>query len=237
MDSADKNILIKIKEMAKLHPERFRVVEAQIDIAVQLEYFDRLSVLRKQAHNADIEILSKTIFNIDSSEQEIKDALILLASIAEPKAYRSIEKYLETPESKYKDWAMLAYHASRLLLEMSLLDESLVFISSGLGGKQHKLRYSIVLLKNDKSEFVDFQHKIIKNEIEAGLEPVDSELEDLQICEGFIQILCLMPLYINLKIVFENIVSEINNYGVGLRSHVMITNEGIISKEDIQKNL
>ena len=60
--------------------------------------------------------------------------------------YRAIESFLEIAEEILHDWAVLALNESRMLLESKFLDESQVFISTGLGGKEEKFRYFVVLM-------------------------------------------------------------------------------------------
>lgn len=235
MEKGEKEFVLHFKEMAKNHPERFRIIEVQIDIDLQLEYFERLVELKKELSSINIKSLTDIIFDAVSSEREIKDALVLLSTIDEPCAYRSIEKYLNNPNSKYKDWAMLAYQESKIVLEMSLLEESLVFVASGLGGKNHKMRFSIAIVNKGKSDFLDFQKRIIFNEIAAYFEQVNAELEEYTISNGYLIMSCLIPLYVDFEDLIKSLIAEINNYGDFLKTSFIITNQFVIPKEDILK--
>jgi hypothetical protein len=235
MEKGDKEFVLRFREMAKTHPEKIRVIEAQIDIDLQIEFFERLAELKNEYKILNILALTNLIFDKESTEKECKDALALLSTIDEPSAYRSIEKYLDNPNSKYIDWAMMAYQESRIVLEMSFLEESLVFVASGLGGKNNKMRFSIALVKKGKSNFLDFQKKIILNEIAAFFEQADAELEDYRILNGYIVMSCLIPLSIDVENYIYDLIAEINHYGDFIKSSFIITNQFFITEEDVFK--
>ncbi len=85
------------------------------------------------------------------SLQVKKEILARLATIEKVECYRVIEAFLEIAEEDLHDWALLALNESRMLLESKILDENQVFISTGLGGKEEKLRYFVALMSRTKS--------------------------------------------------------------------------------------
>ena len=108
-------------------------------------------------------------FNSLISESIINDKkiiLINLAAIGDVDSFRTIESFNKSVSNELKDWAALALQESKVLLENSLLDEQRVIISTGLGGKENLLRYFVVLIKIDESEFEDYQKKIISDELD-----------------------------------------------------------------------
>ena len=58
-----------------------------------------------------------------------------MAAIDDVGAYRSIEKYSKNADDELKHWSLLALQESRMLLQSKLLDQSQIFISTGLGGE------------------------------------------------------------------------------------------------------
>jgi len=100
----DDEIMQKLLEMVDEHPERFYVVEAQVDVNLQLEYFERSVKIRKKNQAIDVDVQIGILQSDLSSEEEKKDALIFLAGSDDIKAYRFIEQYLENPASKFKNW-------------------------------------------------------------------------------------------------------------------------------------
>ncbi|NJM15294.1 MAG: hypothetical protein HC896_07880 [Bacteroidales bacterium] len=123
------------------------ILEEQIDIDLQAEYFDYSSNYRSVKSNDEILHYKDEIFSKELTIEDKKQRFVELASVEEIEAFRTIEKYLKQSNSGLLyDWAVLAYQESRMLIESKLLDENQVFISTGLGGKDGKLRYFIVLL-------------------------------------------------------------------------------------------
>ena len=94
-----------------------------------------------------------------------KKILCDLAFIDDVKAYRRIEKFIESASGTLKQWATLSLQESRMLLQSSLLDEQQVFISTGLGGKGKKLRYFVVFLSVNENEMLSStQQKLLKDD-------------------------------------------------------------------------
>ena len=145
------NIMNKIQNYLGNAPENLTVLEEQIDIELQMEYFDLSGEVKKNINKDKVLSEKDMIFLNDISLDEKKELLCKLASVEDVAAYRTLEKYLkQSPQDIYK-WAFLALQESKMLLESSFLDENRVFISTGLGGKGRKLRYNVVFLSNQKN--------------------------------------------------------------------------------------
>ena len=126
----DDNIFDKLREMGGKFPEKFNILEEQIDVKVQLDYFKQSKKIKKtlpkdiSLENIDLDILS----NPESTIDDKKQLLIELASIDDPKAYRLLEDISKNKESDVFEWSVLALQESKMLLESSLLDENQIFI-------------------------------------------------------------------------------------------------------------
>ncbi len=133
MEDNSKEIMERLFVLAKEHPERFYIVEAQIDVNTQLEYFEQSANARKEKEDLEINDIEKELYKDDISEDSLKEVIIKIASCESVEAYRLIEKYIENPNAPLKEWAMMAYNELRMVLETSFLEKSRVFISSGMG--------------------------------------------------------------------------------------------------------
>ena len=257
------NIYEKIQEIIGNLPGNFSILEEQIDIETQMEYFEFSKSDKKEINAEEILKRKNELFSEDISLEDKKTLLVQLASIDNVEAYRIIEKfvkkadidnaYASRPSTTFgtgqavqdrtsikndiHKWAVLALQESRMLLESSLLDENQVFISTGLGGKGSKLRYFIVLLSNTNKEFSEVQRKIIKSEFEFILKNYDAEVEKINFAHNFSTILCLIPLNISIQNVFEEIIKECNQYGNFLKSNFIVTNVKILSVKEISEFL
>ncbi len=218
------NIYDKIQEIFGEVPGTFSILEEQIDIDLQMEYFEFSRHIKKGLDEAAIMKRKEQIFDFTLDEWERKSLFAMLASLENVAAYRTIEKYLKEGHQELRDWAILALQESRMLLESKLLEENQVFISTGLGGKGSKLRYFVVLIAKEKIEFSDLQKKIIKNEFEDTLGKYDAEIEKIEFLGYFATLVVMVPLKVALKDIFRSALIECNHYGNFMRSNFIITN-------------
>jgi hypothetical protein len=230
----NENIYDKIQELFGNVPGNFSILEEQIDIDLQMEYFE---FSKKQKENLDQAKVLKNkddIFLHDVSVDTKKKLFARLASIEDVEAYRTIEKYLKAPDKHLKEWAILALQESRMLLESRLLDENQIFISTGLGGKGSKLRYFVVLLGTEARPFSALQQKIIKNEFEFTLGKYKAELEKIDFSENFCSLLTIIPLNIPIKDLFKAAVDECNQFGNFLEENFIVTNVKELSFDEVK---
>lgn len=229
----DDNIYDKINDYLGKIPDNFNILEEQIEIELQMKYFEFSKEIKD---NLDVEKILNSmdrLFSDDVPVEEKKTILVQLASIDKVEAYRSIERYLKKPEKELKDWAVLALQESRMLLETMFLDESQIFISTGMGGKGSKLRYFIVLISNSKTNFTDTQKKLIKSELEFFLKKQNAEIEEISFTGKLSTILALIPINVSIKGVFREAINECNQYGNFLKEDFVITNVKSLSINEI----
>lgn len=233
----NENIYDKLKEYFGLNEESISILEETIDTSTQIEYF---KFARNYTHTkTEEEIISSkdVLFDQTFPVEDKKSTLVELASLNNTEAYRTIEKYLHQPNIKLYDWACLALQESRLHIETNLLDESKVLISTGLGGKGHKLRYFIVLFTPDDLEITQRQQEIIKKELCYFLPKHKAELEDILFEESFASILAVVPIKVNLQNLFRQIIRECNELGNFLFNDFIITNLKALHTEEIRELL
>ncbi len=233
----NENIYAKIREIFGHIPENLSVLQEQIDIDLQMEYYE----CAKNSHIAltasQIESHKNDLYGDTKSVTEKKEILVQLAAQDNVQLFRFIQKYGDSCPAELKDWAVLALQESRMLLETKLLDENHVFISTGLGGKGSLLRYFIVLLSRKRTAFTDTQKKIINGEFEFILNKHESELESIAFFDRFVTMVVLIPLQITIKEFFKEGIDECNQYGNFLRSNFLVTNVKRLSEEEINEFL
>ncbi len=143
----------RIQELIKSGKSNILVLEEQVDVKLQLEYFEKSKKLHKTLDKEEV-INNKDLLldeNIDVERK--KELLSSLAKVDKPEAYRMLEAYRLNPDKELEQWSKLALQESKMVLETSLLGEAPIFISTGLGGKGNKLRYFIVLIVNTSLNF------------------------------------------------------------------------------------
>ncbi len=212
-----------------------QVLEDQIDIDIQTEYFE-YSKNHNLNFNPDEVIKNReVIFRNDMSVEDKKCMLVKLASINSVEAFRTIERYLKQPNHNLRDWAKLAFQESKLLLESKLLDENQVLISTGLGGRGLKLRYFTVLLSSTGEIINKIQKKIIRSELGYLFNKHSSEVEKISFREDICTILSVIPIDVPVRNIFNTLVKECNQFGGFLNKYYLITNVKILTINEIRE--
>lgn len=221
------------KAMADL-PENYCILEEQIDIGVQIKYFEFIKKKRAKESSEECFSQRKQLFDAKIDDERKKEILTSIAVFNDVKAYRTLEKYVQEAEGELKQWAILALQESRMLMQSSLLDEKQVFISTGLGGKGQKLRYYAVFLNREQHEMLNAtQQKLLKDELIFELKKYEGEFETMDFMEGFASSLVMLPLRVDIKQIFQNVIDECNQYGGFLDDNLIITNVKIMSRGEI----
>ncbi|MCF8374073.1 MAG: hypothetical protein K9H64_20795 [Bacteroidales bacterium] len=232
MDHEGENIFDKIKEVFGKLPGSLNVLEEQIDIELQMEYF-KASKRSKEVPVEEIIGRKDELFSEILTPAQKKKLLVQLASVDDVEAFRTIEKFMNKPDKGLREWSILAFQESRMILESSLLDENQVFISTGLGGKGTKLRYFIVLVHHGKTDFDTVQQKLVQSEFDYSLSKHNGELESIIFSGPFAKMLAVVPIQAPLKELFQNAIHEANQIGDFIKENFIVTNVKQLSDKEI----
>lgn len=228
------NIYNDIQRIFNDLPENFNILEEQIDLEVQMKYFEHSKEVKENHTDKDYLAIGDELGQHDTDSEIKKEILIGLAGTDDVKAYRVIEDYLKNAEGEMRSWAVLALQENRMLLQTSLLDEKQYFISTGLGGKDKKLRYYVVFINRNRDQLLNpTQQKLLKDELIFGMKPDEGEFESIDFSEGFSSAQVLLPVTSDIKQVFSNVVEECNQYGDFLEEDMIITNVKILTRSEI----
>lgn len=239
------NTFNSIADFMKVIPENYMIMEETIDLDVQKEYFQRTTDIDTNPEIQNLDELMDHLNNEQLPIEEVKDILIKLALTDKVEAYRAIEKYNKKRNNEIKDWAILALQQSRMLIQSSLLQEQQVFISTGLGGKQNKLRYFLIFPYNNADKLNKTQQETLESELKFFTNQNDGEFEDIRFDYHFASSMVLFPLQADIPTIINNIISESNQLGNFLSQDVLITNTKrferdeileILKKDDQQEN-
>ena len=231
------NIHNKIRELLGQIPDKLAIIEDPIPIETQMYYFEASKRFKNKFEINDVLETAPLLFIADVPLDEKKEILAKLATIELPEAYRFIEKYLNNAEKENIDWAKLALLESRMLLESSILDQNQILISSGLGGRDNKLRYFIVVFLKDGFLLDDTRKKIVNNEFDPVLSKLECEIENIKFYKNFFTITILIPLDVSIKDAFSNAIDETNQYGEFLVENFIVTNVKKLSISEIRNLL
>ncbi len=218
-------------------PENFNILEKQIDVNLQIEYFKKAARIKEHINIDEVKQQVKNLFLDNISINEKKDLLIKLAGIPEVEIFRTLEKFLKHADKEIYDWAFLAYTENKLILESSLTKENKVFISTGLGGVGKKLRYFVILILRKNEILNDFRTNLIKDEILFSFAQNDCELENFETSNNFIKIKTLIPVSSKIPEIFKSAINQCNEIDDFLDENFIITNVKELTDDDINKFL
>lgn len=231
------NLYEKIQEILGGTPGNLKILEQQIDMDLQVEYYECSRKLRNELDESWAYEHMQYLIEPGYSQDVKKDILARMASIENVECYRAIESYIDIAEESLKDWALLALNESRMQLESEIMEENQVFISTGLGGRQQKLRYFVVLISRANADLTPTHQMVIQNEFEFILKKFDAEVEELNFSEYLATILLLLPMNYSLKKVFQEAINECNQYGDFLKDDFIVTNVKTLSFKEIKELL
>jgi hypothetical protein len=214
-----------IDEVLNNIPDNFSILEEEVDVRIQKEFFDMSEKLDFDIETDQIPFIIQEINNPETPDNEQKVKLVMLSALDSVEAYRGLEKYRNEAESEeLKAWGILALQQSRMILESGLMGENQVFISTGLGGKNNKLRYFMVF-PYEQVPLETTQQKILESELKFFVEKFGGEAEQIEILERYALLTALIPIKAPIPNFIEEFMEECNQFGQFLREdNIIITN-------------
>ncbi|MDR0613365.1 MAG: hypothetical protein LBG45_07810 [Dysgonamonadaceae bacterium] len=228
------NVLRSLQHSLEGLKGQMQFLETSVPVEKQMEYFRYSENVRNDARPTSIEEQIEVLRSPESSPKELKYALAYLAVSGDIKAYRTIESYNKEHED---DWTAMSLVQAKITLESELSDEKKIFISTGLGGKGDKLRFSAFFKANHLRPFSTYQRELIEKEMSYAIEQQGGEVEEVKIAENYFTMLFLINIDVNIKVLFENAVNECNQFGNFINNSFTVTNVKLFSEEDIHREL
>lgn len=218
--------------------ESFHILEDLVPIEEQMEYFKYYEKLKTANERFVRDEEAAILFSPDESIERKKKSLTLLSSIPDVGAYRTIETYQSSPlEPELKNWSSIALLGSRIVLNSDLSGKRQVYISSGLGGHENKLRFFSLFTGPTGEDFTDLQKQIIEREFKFQLEKAKVEIEAFEIEKNYFSILLLFSFEVDVRLALIAAIDECNKYGNFLDSKFLLTNTKVLSSTEIEKML
>lgn len=234
----DEDVFREFRDSFSKMEGHFHVLEQRVPVDRQMEYFKYAENMRKTEspdplNDEESEGIYQLLMREDIPEDEKKHLLTTLASAKSVKAYRLLEEYVQHPDNAIADWAYMALMESRISLESELSDEKQIYISTGLGGKEEKLRFYVLILSKGKKVFEEYQRQVIEREFAYLLPKQSCDIERLTIEDQYVELLFLVPIRTDIKNVLDSVITECNQYGDFLSKGFTITNVKELTKEEI----
>ncbi|WP_080903027.1 hypothetical protein [Parabacteroides sp. Marseille-P3160] len=234
----EKDVFKKFQDSFKGVEGHYHILEQRIPVEVQMEYFRVSAQVAKEKWPMDDEAYEHYVATMQNDEAMLsykKRILAALATSKQVRAYRLLEKFIVVAPEDLRDWTAIALMEGRIQLESELSEEKQIYISTGLGGKEGKLRFFVLLGSKGGMPFQDYQKKTIEREFSYALPLHDCEIERLTVKEHHVEMLLLVPVLENLKDRLDEIVHECNLYGNFLSLSYTITNVKELSAEEIEE--
>lgn len=216
----------------------FHILEDLVPIKEQMYYFKYFDQLRKENSQFNPEEEIAILFSSEESVERKRRSLTLLASIPDIGAYRSIETYHSNPiDKELEKWSSMSLVSSRIILSSDLSGHQQIYISSGLGGQDKKLRFFSLFSTLNREPFTNLQKEIIEREFKFQIQRSEVIIEKFEIENNYFTILMLFPFDINVKSSLNDAIAECNQYGNFLDKKYLFTNVKILDKMEIDKLL
>ncbi len=234
--SGQEDLLAKLRQtLNEQGIDSFHILEDLVPLEEQMDYFRYFERLRSEnnpfVRDEEIAIL----FSPDESIERKKRSLSLLASIPDVGAYRSIETYHSSPlEPELSHWSSMALVSSRIILSSELSGQQQVYISSGLGGHDKKLRFFSAFTTTNREPFTELQKEIVEREFNFQLQKADVIIEKFEIKEKYFTIIMLFAFDIDAKSILNEAVAECNEYGNFLDTRFLFTNVKVLNDKELQ---
>ncbi|MDR3252716.1 MAG: hypothetical protein LBT35_04025 [Tannerella sp.] len=216
---------------------RFHIIEHSVPVDEQMEYFKFADRVKKDITltDADYEKFGSQLNADDCSSERKKKLIAILGAAKTVRAYRLLENYADHPDQGLANWSYMALTESRIALETELSGEKHVYISTGMGGKDDKLRFYVLVMSEKCLAFLDYQKEIIAKEFNFMLPQSGCEVEKLTVGDKYVAMVCLIPMSANLKYILERVLNECNQYGDFLSSLLTVTNVKELSVDEISR--
>jgi len=216
----------------------FSVVESPIDLSVQKEYLDLSDSIGFDNVNYE-EILTEAnrLFDQGTPIEAKKRILILLAHLRTMESSKILERYLKVSEGTLKDWAILSLKECRMFLESVLLKEEEGFISTGLGGRDTKLRYYVIVSTREGRTLTRSERETIEEGFKGSSDEYESEIEEISFGTNYAMMGILIPMHVAVGEVIEDGIRRCNRIGEILFVDYYVTNVKKPTKGEISRYL
>ncbi|MDD2326860.1 MAG: hypothetical protein PHZ13_00895 [bacterium] len=237
--SGQDDLLAKLRQtLNEQGIDSFHILEELVPIEEQMAYFRYFDQLRKEnrpfVRDEEVAIL----FSPEAPVERKRRSLTLLASIPDVGAYRSIETYHSSPaEPELTNWSAMALVSSRIVLSSDLSGQQQVYISTGLGGQEKKLRFFALFTTRERQELSPLQKEIVEREFRFQLQKADAVIERFELKNNYFTILLLFSFDRDVHLNLRAAVKECNQYGNFLDPGFLFTNVKVLSEQEIEQLL
>ena len=234
--SKEEDLLKNLRQMIKEQGiESFHLLEEFVPMEEQMEFFRKSDKSRRDVQSFDKDEEIVILFSSNQTIDRKKESLIRLSSIPDVNAYRAIETYHSSPqEPELYNWSTMALLGSKIILSSNLSGQQQIYISSGLGGLDKRLRFFGLFASSNREPFTELQQEIIDREFRFQLQQNNIDIEKFEIKDNHFTLLILFPIDAEARESINSTIEEINKYGNFLDTKYLFTNVKVLNDNDIQ---
>lgn len=211
-----------------------------VPVEEQMKYFEYSKYVQSNKDSAGLDrnYLIAKLFTPEIDIEDRRYYLSALAGMVDIGAYRAIETYHSSPlEPELASWSAMALAESKILLDADLSGEKQFFVSTGLGGKDGKLRYFSVIASADRSDFNNFQKETLFRELQFAFKALNIEVENIEIRNNYLKMFLLCGLSQDGHECIEKAIKECNEMGHFVDEQFLLTNVKKIEDSEIEELL
>lgn len=234
------NTLNQLRDSYGELKDNMHMLDEIVPVEEQMKYFQYSKYIEtnKEQNSLDRNYLIARLFTPEVEIEDKRYYLSSLAKIADVASYRAIEAYHKIPlEPELKHWSALALAESKLLLNAELSGEKQFFVSTGLGGKDKKLRYFAVIASANREKLSDFQVQTLLRELQFCFDQDKIDLEKLELRENYLKLFLLCDLNHEPRISVEKAINESNLFGEYVDPSFLLTNVKQMEDKEIESFL
>lgn len=238
MTNIDMSITDKSTDLVAQYGDRFRLIEQPLPVELHFEFKAGCHAYAIEVAEMDeeerTELLKQASERLFCSEdfQEKKDYITKLALLGDPKAHTLLRRFHETNDPELGDWCALAVLRSQLDLTEEFDGEDLVYVATGLGGKDNLMRESMVLLSDTAEVFTQAQKGQIEKECRYQLQQMGGKVETIEVEDRYALLSILVPLSLDVHVMVNTLLNAINEFEPLVWCPGTIDNREFFTKQD-----
>jgi hypothetical protein len=150
---------------------------------------------------------------------------------------KNVDRYLKVSEGTLKDWAILSLKECRMFLESVLLKEEGGFISTGLGGRDSKLRYYVIVSTREGRTLTRSERETLEGGFKGSSDEYETEIEEINFGTNYAMMGILVPMHVAVGELIEEGIRRCNRKGAILFVDYYVTNVKKPTKGEISRYL
>ncbi|MCH2044959.1 MAG: hypothetical protein MK212_12645 [Saprospiraceae bacterium] len=224
----ERNMYEQLQELLGQLSGGFKVIEHGFDPDLVTFFQKTIEDIKKESTEDTVETIQERL-DTETNIDVLKKYIAQLAQIGSVPALRTLESYEKTASEELISWVRLSLTQCRIKVESDLLDDPIGYITTGLGGKNNKIRYYMAAKSVDP--FTTGRVQFAYQEFRDVLKEWNGELESMENMGDYLLFRLLAPL----NIIIPDMISEgIDRCGF-LDSQFWLSNMQKPTDEDLEE--